>query len=111
MAIADPLSAEATTSDSLLEMASNFIGSSELSKPYDLKSMAQEHRHFGAGSYKMPGKKRPFMARVWYLAMTDLTVFATYGCYWRHRKSEAVLEELSECDKMILSVRKAAGKI
>ena len=108
MAIADPLPAEATNSENLLQLASKFIGGGELSKPFDLKSMAQEKRHFGAASYKMPGKKRPFMARVWYLSVQDLTIFATYGCYWRHRNSEAVLQELSECDKMILSVRRAA---
>ena len=75
MAIADPIGFDDCTSNDMLNLASNFIGNSDLSKPFDLKSMDQEQRRFGAGSYKMPGKKRPFLARVWYLAKNDLTIF------------------------------------
>jgi hypothetical protein len=105
ISLAEQTNGHAVTPSDLLRAAQKFISRGKLPAPFDVKEPYPGSYLFGAASYKIREKDRDYMTRVYYFSRGNDLLFATYGCPWDFREDEQVREEMSQCEKMILSVK------
>lgn len=105
ISLAENTNGKKPTPAGLLKAAQQFISREELPAPFEIKEPNGTSYLFGAASYRLREKQRDFFTRVFYLSREKDLLFAVYGCPWENRDEEPVREELSQCEKMLLSIK------
>lgn len=94
----------------ILAAAQQLISKEPLPEPFQVKSPVANGYLFGAASFRTRQKGRDLFTRVIYLLRDDHLVVGVYGCPWKLRNHAAAHEELSQCEKMILTVQFSSPK-
>lgn len=89
----------------LLKAAEKALFKSPPPPPIDVRPPFPGMRVRGSASYELRQNGQHFFSRLWYLAGKDHLLVAIYGCPWAQRDSGDVQEELSECDRMVITAR------
>ena len=98
-------SPEPLTVEQLENMSRAFVSNETALKPFDLKKPVSKNPLFSGASYRLKKDKRDFFTRVWYLYRDKKLALAAYGCPWRQRAEEDTLQELHQCERMVMTIR------